>query len=84
MEASSVSVIITETDGNISYRYRDVVGKNTRILKSGNHSKTFYKNLWVGLDDNLRNRLYKVLFVNGNGCWEDRNPQSVFVHDLLF
>ena len=57
VEASSVTVIITDADGNISYvnpyftkitgyRFREVVGKNPRIFKSGNQTKAFYKDLW--------------------------------------
>lgn len=57
IEASSVSVAITDVEGNIIYvnpfftkltRYscEEVIGKNLRILKSGNQSKEFYKDLW--------------------------------------
>ncbi len=57
VEASSVSVIITNADGNINYvnpyfteltgySYEETIGKNPRILKSGNQPKEFYDNLW--------------------------------------
>ncbi len=51
------SIVITDTDGKIEfvnpkftaltgYQYKEVLGKNSRILKSGEHSKSFYKELW--------------------------------------
>lgn len=54
---SPSSVIITDIDGNIEfvnnkfleitgYEKEDVIGKNTRILKSGKHPDEVYKNLW--------------------------------------
>jgi PAS domain S-box-containing protein len=57
IEASSVAVEITDAEGNINYvnpffteltgySYEEAQGKNPRFLKSGNHPKEFYKNLW--------------------------------------
>jgi PAS domain S-box-containing protein len=57
IEASSVAVEITDAEGNINYvnpffteltgySYQEVLGKNPRFLKSGNHPKTFYEKLW--------------------------------------
>lgn len=57
VEASSVSVIITDAEGNINYvnpyfteltgySYEEVKGKNPRLLKSGHQSKEFYERLW--------------------------------------
>lgn len=57
IEASSVSVVITDAEGNINYvnpffteltgySYEEALGKNLRILKSGNQPKEFYKDLW--------------------------------------
>jgi PAS domain S-box-containing protein len=51
------SIVITETDGKISYvnsgfekmtgySAQEVIGKNLSILKSGQHGNDFYKNLW--------------------------------------
>ncbi len=57
VEASSVSIIITDAEGTINYvnpyfievtgySYEEVLGKNPRILKSGYQSETFYNDLW--------------------------------------
>lgn len=57
VEASSVSVVITDADGHINYvnpyyteltgyAYEEVRGKNPRFLNSGNQPKIFYKELW--------------------------------------
>jgi PAS domain S-box-containing protein len=56
-EQSPVTIVITNTDGNIEYvnpkftaitgyTYEEVLGKNPRVLKSGEHSAAFYKELW--------------------------------------
>lgn len=57
---SANSIIITDVNGNIEfvnpkfseltgYSYNEVVGKNPRILNSGTHDDSFYKNLWSTL-----------------------------------
>ncbi len=57
VQQSPASVVITDTDGNIEYvnpkalnitgySSEEVLGKHTRILKSGEQSKTFYQDLW--------------------------------------
>ena len=57
VESSSVSVIITDADGNINYvnpyftelsgySYHEVKGTNPRFLNSGSQVKEFYKELW--------------------------------------
>lgn len=54
---SPAVIIITDKDGNIEYvnpkfteltKYtlKEVIGENPRILKSGEQSKEFYKNMW--------------------------------------
>ena len=56
-EQSPVTIVITNTDGSIEYvnpkftevtgyTYEEVLGKNPRILKSGEHSTAFYKEMW--------------------------------------
>ncbi len=55
---SPVSVIITDRNGRIEYvnpkftdatgyRPEEILGRNPRFLKSGNHDKDFYRNLWT-------------------------------------
>ncbi|OFX27402.1 MAG: hypothetical protein A2033_06630 [Bacteroidetes bacterium GWA2_31_9] len=57
IEESHVSVIITDFNGNIEYvnpfflnftgyNIEEVIGQNPRIINSGFHSKTFFKDLW--------------------------------------
>ena len=57
VEQSPTSIVITDTKGNIEYvnpkfsevtgySRDEVLGKNPRILKSGEVSREFYKNLW--------------------------------------
>jgi len=82
VEASSVSIVITNAEGNIQYvnpwfseitgySSEEVVGKNPRVLNSGNHPKIFYEDLWntilSGKDwtGELLNRKK-----NGELCWE--------------
>jgi two-component system sensor histidine kinase/response regulator len=57
LEAAANGVVITDVDGNIEwvnpaftrmtgYSFAEVHGKNPRILKSGQHSREHYENLW--------------------------------------
>jgi len=57
VEASSVSIVITDINGTIlyvnpyflnitGYTFEEVVGNNPRVLSSGKQSKTFYQELW--------------------------------------
>lgn len=57
VEASSVSVVITDIQGDINYvnahftektgySHQEVLGKNPRVLNSGKQSKSFYEALW--------------------------------------
>lgn len=57
IEESDVSVIITDSEGNIEYvnpyflkftgyKNDQVIGQNPRIVNSGFHSKAFFKELW--------------------------------------
>lgn len=57
IEQSPVSVVITDLEGRIEYinnrftsvtgyTINELLGKNQRIIKSGEHSRTFYKDLW--------------------------------------
>jgi PAS domain S-box-containing protein len=57
IEQNPVSVMITDTQGNIEYvnpaferitgySQEEIIGKNPRILKSGHQSPEFYRHLW--------------------------------------
>ncbi len=57
IEQSAQAIIITDLEGNIEYvnkafeyitgyTFSEVKGQNPRILKSGQHSESFYKQLW--------------------------------------
>lgn len=57
IESTSDVVVVTDTDGQIQYvnpafervtgyTREEVLGKNPRILKSGNHDQAFYQDLW--------------------------------------
>ncbi|MBN1926490.1 MAG: PAS domain S-box protein [Prolixibacteraceae bacterium] len=57
---SPVSIVITTPDGRIEYvnpkftqvsgySFEEVLGKNPRILKSGQHDKEFYQEMWKKL-----------------------------------
>ncbi|HKI79908.1 MAG TPA: PAS domain S-box protein [Ignavibacteriaceae bacterium] len=58
VEQSPVSIVITNIEGNIEYvnpifskitrySFEEVLGKNPRILKSGENPDSLYKNLWL-------------------------------------
>lgn len=60
IEQSPVSVVITDTSGNIEYvnpkfsdltgySIREVIGQNPRVLKSGEKSDEDYKDLWTNI-----------------------------------
>jgi len=60
LEQSPVSVLITNMDGEIEYvnkklcemtgfEKEEIVGKNPRIFKSGEHSKAFYQEMWKNM-----------------------------------
>ena len=57
LEAAAVGIVITDRDGSIlwvnpaftalsGYNLEEVVGKNPRLLKSGNHDSEFYCDMW--------------------------------------
>ncbi len=57
MEAAANAMVITDQSGNIQsvnpafttltgYTAQEVLGKNPRLLQSGNHNESFYRNLW--------------------------------------
>ena len=57
MEAAAFAIVITNSDGTISwvnraftkltgYTREEAVGQNPRVLKSGEHAPSFYRNMW--------------------------------------
>lgn len=57
LDAAANAIVITDRNGNIQwvnpaftaltgYTSEEVLGQHTRILRSGQHDSTFYKNLW--------------------------------------
>jgi len=90
VENSPVSVLITDTSGNISYvnpwfsrvtgySFEEVLGKNTSFLKSGKHDNSYYKNLW---DTISRGDIWQGEFLNkkknGEIYWEQASISPVF------
>ncbi|MFZ4592045.1 MAG: PAS domain S-box protein [Ignavibacteria bacterium] len=72
IEQSPVSIVITDIKGNIEfvnpmfteltgYKFEEAVGRNPRILKSGNKSKNEYKELW---DTILSGKNWEGTFLN--------------------
>ena len=80
---SPVSIVITDREGNIEYvnnafsrttgyALYEVIGQNPRILKSGEQSEAFYKELWetISSGKNWRGEFHNKK-KNGDLYWED-------------
>jgi len=89
VEQSANSIVITDVDGAIEYvnpkflevsgyRESEVLGENSRILKSEEHSKEFYKNMW---DTLIAGNEWRGEFCNkrkdGSLYWESANITPV-------
>lgn len=83
IEQSPVTVMITNKEGLIEYvnprfsevtgySVNEVLGKNPRILQSGEHSKEFYRELWNTIlsGKNWQGKLHNKR-KNGESYWED-------------
>ncbi len=100
VEQSPVSIVITDTEGNIEYinpkfteitgyTYKEIIGKNPRILKSGEHPLEFYKELWdtITSGNEWRGELYNKK-KNGELYWEHasispiKDEEGVIAHFL--
>ncbi len=83
-------VVITDVKGDIvyvnpafekvtGYSRSEVIGKNTRILKSGKHGKEFYEKLWNTIKTG---QVWKDRFINktknGRIYYEDATVSAVF------
>ncbi len=82
VEQSPVSVVITDLNANVEYvnnkfadltgySYEELIGRNPRVLKSGEHPRAFYANLWNTLKSG---KVWKGEFhnrkKNGDLFWE--------------
>jgi len=82
VEQSSSTIVITDLDGNIEfvnpafaritgYAPEEVIGENTRTLKSGEHTSEFYQILWETI---TRGKTWQGEFINrkknGELYWE--------------
>ena len=89
IEQSPVSVIITDTQGNIEYvnpkftevtgyLYDEVIGLNTRILKSGETPSDEYKSLWQTISSGGEWRgVFHNVKKNGELFWESASVSPV-------
>ncbi len=89
VEQSPVSVVITDRNGVIEYvnprfmeitgyRLEEVIGQNPRVLKSGEHSDEFYRDLWNTI---LSGRVWKGEFhdrkKSGELYWEEASISPI-------
>ncbi len=92
IEQSQDTVVITDIKGNIEYinnsfcnitgyTKQDVIGKNTRLLKSGEHDEAIYKELWNTLTNK---NIWKGRIINkkkdGSHFTEDISISPVLDH----
>ncbi|MCD4678261.1 MAG: cache domain-containing protein, partial [Desulfobacula sp.] len=90
IDHSSDTIVITDTNGIITYvnpafekitgySRKEAVGKNPRILQSGNHDKSFYKELWESIS---RGKTWSGRLINkkkdGSEYTEDATISPVF------
>ena len=89
IEQSPVSVIITDTQGNIEYvnpkftkvsgySFKEIIGQNTRILKSGETPSEEYKALWETLTFGCEwHGVFHNVKKNGELYWESASISPV-------
>jgi len=90
IDHSSDTIVITDTKGNITYvnpafekitgySQKEALGKNPRILQSGNHDKSFYEKLWKSISSG---QTWSGRFINkkkdGSQYSEDATISPVF------
>ncbi len=72
LDSAASAVVITDIDGSIiwvnkafttltGYSFKEAIGQNPRILKSGKHPESFYKKLW---DTVLSGKVWKKEIIN--------------------
>ena len=86
---SSSTVVITDTKGNIEYvnpkftqttgyTFEEAIGKNPRILKSGDKPKSFYREMWeILLSGNEWHGEFENIRKNGEVYFESASIASV-------
>ena len=89
VEHSQSSIVITDIDANITYvnpkftegtgySSEEVIGKNPRLLKSGQQPKTFYKEMWKTLTSG---KVWQGVFCNmkkdGTLFWENASISPI-------
>ncbi len=92
-EQSADAVVITDLEGKMiyvnkqfvevtGYSFNEAIGKNPRILKSGEHPQSFYKTLW---DTITSGNIWKGIFhnkkKNGDLYWEEARIFPIFGSD---
>ncbi|MCX8104650.1 MAG: PAS domain S-box protein [Ignavibacterium album] len=89
IEQSPLSIIITDKYGNIEYvnpfftkltgyTFSEAIGNNPRLLKSGEHDLSFYKNLWSTiLSGKSWSGIFKNKSKNGRIFWESANISPI-------
>jgi len=82
LDKSPVSIIITDTNGNIEYANpwfekltgystKEFIGENPNILKSDLHSDSYYKELWNDITNGkVWNGTFKNISKSGKEYWE--------------
>ncbi len=95
LEQNPCAIIITNTNGTIEYANPhffnltgytkdEVIGKNPRMLKSGNNSLQYYKNLWATIS---AGKTWRGEFLNkrknGELFWEDATIGPIINNDGL-
>jgi two-component system, NtrC family, sensor kinase len=81
VEQSPVSIVITDLQGNIEYvnhkatevtgyTFEELIGKNSRILKSGHTSEQEYANLWATIPTQEWSGTFQNRRKNGELFWE--------------
>ena len=90
VEHSPVSVVITDVDGAIEYvnpefekvtgyTLQEVVGRNPRILSTGNQSKAFYNTLWETITNGqVWHGEFDNIKKNGEIYWESASISPIF------
>ena len=89
VEQSPASIIITDTDGNIEYvnskfcsvtgySFQEVIGKNPKILKSGEMSTEAYKKLWQEISSGRQwTGEFHNIKKNGELYWESASISPI-------